>query len=83
MARQPTWRDRFPNRRDPQKGEPKSCKIFFHPEHYLLTTGREQKAKNPGRLMQLLGRQANRAFSNIMRLMTKILEFGAAMAART
>lgn len=43
----------------------------------------EQKVKNPGRGMQLLGRQANRAFSNVMRLMTQTLEFGAAMAART
>ena len=57
--------------------------MFFHPEHYLLTTGMEKKAKNPGRWMQLSGRQANRAFSNVIRLMTQILEFGAAIAART
>lgn len=43
----------------------------------------EQKVKNPDRGMQLLGRQANRAFSNVMRLRTQTLEFGAAMAART
>ena len=52
-------------------------------EHFLIAGRGEKKAKNPGRWMQLLGRQANRAFSNVIRLMTQIVEFGAATAART
>ena len=58
-------------------------KVFSPTEHFLIVGREEKKAKNPGRWMQLSGRQANRAFSNVIRLMTQILEFGAAIAART
>ena len=36
--------------------------MFFHPEHYLLTTGMEQKAKNPGKGL-LLGEREKSTIS--------------------